>query len=95
VGQSNYLHYVNPAFDRAVDQARSVFNFPLARRQWRAALDMLNQDAPAVFLFATTNVAAVHGRIENVTIHPDSWWATVRTWRIPADRLIQRDSVGS
>ncbi|HUL50504.1 MAG TPA: ABC transporter substrate-binding protein [Gemmatimonadales bacterium] len=95
VGQSNYLHYVNPAFDRLVDQASAIFNLPLAKRQWRAALDVINQDAPAVFLFATTNVAAVHRRIDNVSIHPDSWWATVRTWRIPADHLIQRDSVGS
>ena len=45
------------------------------------------------FLFAPENVAGIHGRVANVTIRPDSWSALVRTWRIPPDRLIDRDRV--
>ena len=53
-----------------------------ARRAWsRFAAD------------ATANVAAVHKRIVDVTIRPDSWLALLRTWRIPADRLTDRDRV--
>ena len=46
-----------------------------------------------MFLFAPENVAAIHARVANVAIRPDSWWALVRTWRIPPDRLIDRDRV--
>ena len=53
----------------------------------------INRDAPGIFLFATANVAAVHKRIVDVTIRPDSWLALLRTWRIPADRLTDRDRV--
>src|SRR5438105_4102748 len=71
----------------------SAANRDQARRAWRAAVETLNRDAPGIFLFATSNVAAVHKRIADVTIRPDSWLALLRTWRIPADRLTDRDRV--
>jgi len=93
VGRSNYLRYINPAFDQLVEQATASFDRAQARRTWRRAMELLNQDAPAVFLFAPENVAAIHRRIADVAIRPDSWWALVRTWRIPPDRMIDRDRV--
>ncbi len=93
-GRSNYGRYENPVFERLADRAvTSVLSRDEARRTWRAAIETLNQDAPAVFLFATENVAAVHKRVADVRIRPDSWLALVRTWRIPADRLTDRDRV--
>ncbi len=93
-GRSNYGHYDNPDVDRLVDQAvASAANRDQARRAWRAAVETLNRDAPGIFLFATANVAAVHKRIGDVTIRPDSWLALLRTWRIPPDRLTDRDRV--
>ena len=93
-GRSNYGRYDNPEVDRLVDQAvASAANRDQARRAWRAAVETLNRDAPGIFLFATSNVAAVHKRIADVTIRPDSWLALLRTWRIPADRLTDRDRV--
>ena len=91
LGRSNHGRYVNPAFDRLVDRAVAATNRAEARRTWRAAIELLNQDAPAIFLFAPDAVAAVHRRITDVTIRPDSWLALLRTWRIPADRLTDRD----
>lgn len=92
LGRSNYGRYVNPAFDRLVDRAvREAANRDEARRTWRAAIELLNQDAPGIFLFAPDNVAAVQRRVTDVTIRPDSWLALLRTWRIPADRLTDRD----
>ena len=32
-----------------------------------------------------------HRRVADVRIRPDSWWALVRTWRIPPEQLIDRD----
>ena len=93
-GRSNYGRYENPAFERLVDRAvTSVLSRDEARRTWRAAIEILNQDAPGIFLFATENIAAVHKRVADVRIRPDSWLALVRTWRIPADRLTDRDRV--
>jgi peptide/nickel transport system substrate-binding protein len=92
LGGSNYGRYVNPAFDRLVDRAvGSAATRADARRAWRRAIEVLNQDAPAIFLFAPDNVAAVDRRVTGVAIRPDSWLALLRTWRIPADRLTDRD----
>ena len=93
IGQSNYLRYASAQFDGLVEQASTTFDRTEAQRSWRAAMELINQDAPAIFLFAVQNVAAIHHRVENVTIRPDSWWALVRTWRIPPDRRIDRDRV--
>ena len=93
-GRSNYGRYVNPAFDRLVDRTvSSAANRAAARRGWRIAIEMVNQDAPAIFLFAPDNVAAVDKRVAGVVIRPDSWLALLRTWRIPADKLTERDRV--
>src|SRR5437879_364885 len=94
VGRSKCLRYLNPAFDGRVERASSgKGGRAAAQRAWRQAIELLNQDAPAVFLYASENVAAVHRRVADVTIRPDSWLALLRTWRIPAERLIDRDRV--
>ena len=93
IGKSNYLRYASVPFDHLVEQASTTFNRKEARRTWRAAMELINQDAPAIFLFAVQNVAAIHRRVVNVSIRPDSWWALVRTWRIPPGQLIDRDRV--
>src|ERR1043166_6404869 len=93
-GRSNYRRFENPALERLVDRAvTSDERRDEARRTWRAAIEILNQDAPAVFLFATENAAAVHKRVADVRIRPASWLALVRAWRIPPDRLTDRDRV--
>src|SRR3989454_255043 len=73
VGRSNYLRYLNPAFDALVERASSGKGGRAAtQRAWRQAIELLNQDAPAVFLYASENVAAVHRRGAAVTIPPGS-----------------------
>ena len=91
LGGSNYGRYVNPTFDRLVDEAKAAPQRDAAKRLWRRALEVLNADAPAVFLFAPDNVAAIHRRFADVVIRPDSYWALVRLWRIPPDQLTERD----
>jgi len=94
IGRANHGGYANPAFDDLVARASSGAGSPdSVRALWRRALETFNDDAPAVVLFAMDNVAAVHARVADVRIRPDSYWALVRTWRIPADRLIARDRV--
>jgi len=92
-GGSNFGRYYNPEFERLVDRAVTATTRDRARPVWRAAIETLNADAPGIFLYALDNYAAVHKRVENVQFRADSWAALLRTWRIPSDRLIDRDRV--
>lgn len=93
VASGNFGRYYNPEFERIVDLAVTATSRDRARSLWRSAIETMNADAPAIFLYALDNVAAVHKRVDNVQIRPDSWAALLRTWRIPPDRLIDRDRV--
>ena len=92
-GGSNFGRYYNAEFERVVDLAIAAPTRERARALWKAAMETINADAPGIFLYALENVAAVHSRFDNVQIRPDSWAALLRTWRIPPDRLIDRDRV--
>src|SRR5437762_6739637 len=90
---SNYTRYSSPAFDRLVDRAIAAASRDQAKQLWRAAMETINADAPAIFLYSLDNVAGIHRRVADVQIRPDSWAARLRTWRIPPDQQIDRDRV--
>ena len=88
----DYSHYQNDDFDRLVNEATSGTVTPAqSAGAWRAAMNILNADAPGIWLAAPDNVAALSSRLADVKIRPDSYWSLVWTWRIPADQLIDRD----
>jgi len=93
-GGSNYGHYSSAIFDRQVATASAATTPEAARAAWIAAFGTLAHDAPGIMLFSVDNVAAVDSRVADVRIRPDSWWALVWTWRIPPDKLTERDRVG-
>ena len=93
-GGPNPGRYDNPQFDRLLESAVAARNRDAATRLLRSAITLWNSDAPAATLYAPDNVAAVNRRVSDVTIRPDSWLALVRTWRIPASQLSDRDRVG-
>ena len=92
-GGSNFGRYYSADFEQLVDRAVTATSRDQARALWRRAMETLNADAPGIFLYALENVGAVHKRVENVQFRPDSWAALLRTWRIPPDRMIDRDRV--
>ncbi len=77
----NYGQYDNPQFDALFVRALAAPDTASAAPLYRAAMDTLNADAPALFLFAPSQVAGVSRRMEGVTINPYSWMSGVRTWR--------------
>ncbi len=93
IGGSNYARYSSPAFDRLVDRAIAASSRDQAKQLWGAAMETINADAPAIYLYSLGNMAGIHSRVDNVRIRPDSWAALLRTWRIPSDRQIDRDRV--
>jgi hypothetical protein len=56
-----------------------------AGQLYREALDTLNADAPALFLYAPENVAAIARRLDSVEINPYSWLSERPTWRLRPD----------
>lgn len=95
IGGSNFGSYSNPRFDTLMDQAIATFDLATSTDLWRQAIEEIVADAPAIWLFSPKSVMAVHRRIENVTVRPDQWAATMWTWRVPADRMIDRDKAGT
>jgi len=91
VRQSNYGSYESAAFDSLARRAIATPTRAAALPLWRAALETLNDDAPAVFVFSPPFYAAVHRRLEGVRIRPDEWLATVAEWHVPPGARIQRD----
>jgi peptide/nickel transport system substrate-binding protein len=93
-GTQNFGRYYNAAFEQALERASLTVGSPAdVKAAWRTALEIINADAPAVWLFAPTSVAAVASRVADVRIRPDSWWALVSTWRIPTNKQIDRDRI--
>jgi ABC-type transport system substrate-binding protein len=64
-----------------------------AKRLWREAMDTLNADSPAIFLYAPANVAVVQRRLAGVRLNPYSWVSGLSEWRIDPARALARVSV--
>ena len=93
IGGFNGVRYSSPTFDRLVAEAGSTSDQQAARETWREALNIINGDAPAIWVYSPLGVAGVHERIEGVSIPPDEWWRTIWQWRVSVSNLIDRDLV--
>jgi peptide/nickel transport system substrate-binding protein len=78
----NYGHYYNPVLDSLLLSAGRTTDAAEAGRLYRAVLDTLNADAPAMFLFAPTSIAAISRRLEQVSINPYSWLSGLPKWKL-------------
>jgi peptide/nickel transport system substrate-binding protein len=79
-GGLNYGHYANPAFDALLRRAAGAGDKDEAGRLYREAMDTLNADAPALFLYAPANAAVIARRVGGVEIDPYSWISGLRRW---------------
>lgn len=78
----NYGHYENRILDSLFSAAASATDAAEAKRLWHQVLDSLNADAPAVFLFAPTNIAAVSRRLDQVEVNAYSWLSGLPKWKL-------------
>ena len=81
--------------DRAVDSlmTKAIVSLDGSADLWRAAIDRVEQDAPAVFLYSPIMVYGVSTRLGNVDIRPGAPWS--RLWRWTATRAAtRRDTAG-
>lgn len=79
---ANYGRYGNPVFDSLLRAASRESDVSDAQRLWTEALDTLNSDVPAIFLYSLANVAAVSRRLQDVEIDPYSWLSGMSGWRV-------------
>lgn len=82
----NYGHYANRVVDSLLAAAASTSDPGLAGKLWHQVLDSLNADAPAIFLFAPTNIAAVSRRLDQVDINAYSWLSSLPKWKLKEPR---------
>lgn len=77
-GSTNAGRFCDPVVDSLLDAAaRST-----RPEAWRAVLRRIEEDAPAVFMYAPSFMYAVRRRFGNVRIRPESPWAALREWTI-------------
>jgi len=89
----NYGSYSNPVFDQLLDSA--LTSDPAhARDKFSAAYRVINEDAPAVWLYEPRRVLGVHRRIRVAQMRPDAWWFSLPDWYIPPAERVLRDRIG-
>ena len=86
IGVLNHGRYSSPAFDSLLAAAARAADTAAARALYHAALDTLNADAPAIFLYTPVQTAAVSRRLGNVTIDGYSWLGSVGEWEVGRER---------
>ena len=81
-GQLNYGHYANPVFDSLFHSALASTDTAITRVRWREAMDTLNQDAPAIWLFTPVNIAVADSRVHLTAFRPFAWLYDLPSWRL-------------
>lgn len=86
----NYGSYSNPRFDALLDSA--LWAAPQeARDKFTAAYAVINEDAPAIWLYESRKIIGIHRRFRTPRMRPDAWWAGLADWSIPPGQRILRD----
>jgi peptide/nickel transport system substrate-binding protein len=85
----NYGSYSNRTFDVQLDSA--LASDPAhAREKFTAAYTIINDDAPAVWLYEPKAIIGLHRRIRTTRTRPDAWWFSLADWSIrPSERTLR------
>lgn len=85
---SNPGHWCDPTFDKLVAAAGAAKDQPVA---WKAVLDRMTSQHPAIFIAAAPNPVAVHRRFDNVITWATRPWLSLWQWRVRPEAAIARD----
>ncbi|HEY7567381.1 MAG TPA: peptide ABC transporter substrate-binding protein, partial [Gemmatimonadaceae bacterium] len=93
-GGPNITRYVSREFDAHLDSARTTYDPAAARVHFRQAFTVLNNDAPAIWIYELRSAAGINKRIRPAPLRPDAWWAHLDRWSIAEGQRIARDNIG-
>jgi len=88
----NYGSYSNSRFDALLDSALAA-DSASARAKFTKALAVINDDAPAVWLYEPRKIIGIHRRIRTAEMRPDAWWFDLADWYIPRVERLLRDRI--
>ncbi len=88
----NYGSYSNPRFDALLDTALRA-DASQERGKFTLALGVINDDAPAVWLYEPRKILGIHKRIRVGKMRPDAWWFDLANWYIPPSERLLRDRI--
>jgi peptide/nickel transport system substrate-binding protein len=88
----NYSSYDNPKFDALLDTALWS-DSTRARENFTKAFAVINEDAPAVWLYEPRKVIGIHKRFRTGPLRPDAWWFDLASWYIPPGERVERDLI--
>lgn len=88
----NYGSYSNPRFDALLDSALQA-EPSVAREKFTKAIAVINDDAPAVWLYEPRKIVGVNKRIRTTKMRPNAWWFDLAEWYIPSAEQLPRDRI--
>jgi peptide/nickel transport system substrate-binding protein len=88
----NYSSYSNPRFDALLDSALWA-DSAAAPEKFTRAFAIINDDAPAVWLYEPRKIIGIHRRIRTSKMRPDAWWFDLANWYIPPVERLLRDRI--
>jgi peptide/nickel transport system substrate-binding protein len=88
----NYGSYSNPRFDALLDSALGA-DSAHAREKFTMAFAVINDDAPAVWLYEPRKILGIQRRIRTAEMRPDAWWFALGDWYIPPVERLMRDRI--
>ncbi len=88
----NYGSYSNPGFDALLDSALRAKSAQMPEK-FKMAFAVINEDAPAIWLYEPRKIIGVHRRIRTSETRPDEWWFDLADWYIPPSERTLRDRI--
>jgi peptide/nickel transport system substrate-binding protein len=89
----NFGSYSNRAFDAAVDSALTATDPDAARALFSRAYRIINEDAPAVWLYEPKTVLGIHRRVNPTEMRQGAWWFDLPNWSINPSVRLARDQL--
>jgi peptide/nickel transport system substrate-binding protein len=90
----NYSSYNNAKFDSLLDNALWS-DSTNARQNFTKAFAVINEDAPAVWLYEARKVIGIHKRFRTGPMRPDAWWFDLANWWVAPGERLKRDLIPS
>ena len=94
-GGFNYGRYESARFDAQVDSAITASTKATARAHYRAAYQVIVDDAPAIWLYEPPVEAGASARLRLGVMRADAWWMGIPGWSIAPGKRLPRNAAAA